>query len=64
VADGWFAILHSGQEESHGYRVMVVAHLDEDANAKIRTLPQQASFELSLEEPYVAAAPAQGGVQS
>ena len=55
VADGWFAILHSGQEQSQGYRVMVVAHLDEAANARIRALPQQATFELSLEEPYVSA---------
>lgn len=56
VADGWFAILHSGQERSQGYRVMVVAHLDEEANESIRTLPEQVTFELSLEEPYLAGA--------
>ncbi len=54
VADGWFAILHGGQEQSQGYRVMVVAHLDEEANERIRLLPPQATFELSLEEPYVS----------
>ena len=65
VADGWFAILHSGEEQSQGYCVMVVAHLDEDANARIRALPAQVTFELSLEEPYAAdAVSAQGGAQS
>lgn len=52
VADGWFAILHSGQEQSQGYRVMPVAHLSEKDNALIRTLPDKATFELSLEEPW------------
>lgn len=52
VADGWFAILHSGQEESAKYRVMPVAHLGEDELARIRTLPPEATFELSLEEPW------------
>lgn len=65
VADGWFAILYSGQERSQGYRVMVVAHLDEDANARIRSLPEQVTFELSLEEPYATnEAQVQGGAQS
>lgn len=65
VADDWFAILHSGQERSQGYRVMVVAHLDEEANEAIRALPEQATFELSLEEPYVAGvASKQDGAQS
>lgn len=54
VADGWFALLHSGQDQSEGYRVMVVAHLDEDANDRIRSLPEQVTFELSLEEPYIS----------
>ncbi|MBR3224932.1 MAG: NAD(P)H-dependent oxidoreductase [Atopobiaceae bacterium] len=52
VADGWFAILHSGQEGSDKYRVMPVAHLDEAENALIRMLPPEATFELSLEEPW------------
>ena len=65
VADGWFAILHSGQERSQDYCVMVVAHLDENANAQVRALPKQVTFELSLEEPYVVdAVSAQGGAQS
>lgn len=56
VADGWFAILHSGQDQSQDYRVMVVAHLDDEANAQIRALPQQVTFELSLDEPYAKTA--------
>ena len=52
VADGWFAILHSGQEQSQGYRVMPVAHLSEVDTALIRALPEKATFELSLEEPW------------
>ena len=52
VADGWFAILHSGQEESATYRVMVVAHLEEKDNELVRALPHDATFELSLEEPW------------
>ncbi len=52
VVDGWLAILHSGQEESDKYRVMPVAHLDEAENARIRTLPPEATFELLLEEPW------------
>ncbi|MBP3892630.1 MAG: NAD(P)H-dependent oxidoreductase [Atopobiaceae bacterium] len=55
VSDGWFALLHSGQEQSQDYRVMVVAHLNEAANAQVKALPQQVTFELSLEEPYVSA---------
>ena len=44
---------------------MVVAHLDEEANEAIRALPEQVSFELSLEEPYVASvASKQDGAQS
>ena len=53
VADGWFAILHSGQDQSQKYRVMVVAHLDDESIVRIRALPPQVTFELSLEEPYV-----------
>ena len=56
VADGWFAILHSGQDQSQDYRVMVVAHLDDEANAQILALPQQVTFELSLDEPYAKTA--------
>lgn len=52
IADGWFAILHSGQEQSQGYRVMPVAHLSEVDTALIRALPEKATFELSLEEPW------------
>ena len=55
VADGWFAILHSGQDRSQDYRVMVVAHLDEESNELVRSLPSQVTFELSLEEPHVSA---------
>jgi len=52
VADGWFAILYGGQERSQSYRVMPVAHLSEEDTALIRTLPNKATFELSLEEPW------------
>lgn len=52
IADGWFAVLHSGQEQSQGYRVMPVAHLSEVDTALIRALPEKATFELSLEEPW------------
>lgn len=52
IADGWFAILHSGQEQSQGYRVMPVAHLSEVDTALIRALPEKATFDLSLEEPW------------
>jgi len=52
VADGWFAILHSGQEQSQDYRVMPVAHLSEEDTARIRSLPDKATFELTLEEPW------------
>ena len=57
VADGWFAILHSGQDQSRDYHVMVVAHLDEAENARVRALPKSVSFELSLEEPWQAPQP-------
>lgn len=52
VSDGWFAILHDGQEQSEGYRVMPVAHLDAEDNARICALPREVTFELSLEEPW------------
>lgn len=52
VADGWFALLHSRQDESARHRVMVVAHLDAQANELVRSLPREASFDLSLEEPW------------
>lgn len=52
VADGWLAILHSGQERSQGYRVMPVAHLSEEDVIQIRRLPDRVTFELSLEEPW------------
>ena len=53
VADGWFALLYAGEQESERHRVMVVAHLDEVQNAQLADLPAEATFELSLEEPYV-----------
>ena len=31
---------------------MIIAHLDEADNRRIQTLPKEAVFELSLEEPY------------
>ena len=49
---GWFAILYGGEEQSASYRQMIIAHLDEDENRLIQTLPKEAAFELSLEEPY------------
>ena len=52
VADGWFAILHSGQDESSAHRVMVVAHLSDKDNELVRALPREATFELSLMEPW------------
>ena len=50
--DGWFAILYGGEEQSASYRQMIIAHLDETDNKLIQTLPKEAVFELSLEEPY------------
>ena len=55
VADGWFAILYGGEEASAAHKVMVVAHLDERDNALVRMLPREATFELSLEEPWLMA---------
>ena len=52
VADGWLAILYSGQEQSCGHRVMPVARLGEEDTARIRELPDRVTFELSLEEPW------------
>ena len=49
---GWFAILYGGEEQSASYRQMIIAHLDEADNRRIQTLPKEAVFELSLEEPY------------
>ena len=49
---GWFAILYGGEERSASYRQMIIAHLDEADNRMIQTLPKEAVFELSLEEPY------------
>ena len=49
---GWFAILYSSEEQSASYRQMIIAHLDEADNRRIQTLPKEAVFELSLEEPY------------
>lgn len=52
VADGWFALLYGGEDESQPHRVMVVAHLDDEQNAALATLPVRTTFELSLEEPW------------
>lgn len=52
LSDGWFAILYAGQEQSKVHRVMVVAHLDEGDVALVRTLGPEATFELTLEEPW------------
>lgn len=52
VADGWFALLYAGEQESKRHRVMVVAHLDEVQNAQLSSLSDETTFELSLEEPY------------
>lgn len=49
---GWFAILYGGEEQSASYRQMIIAHLCEEDNKLIQTLPKEAEFLLSLEEPY------------
>lgn len=52
LSGGYFAILYGGEEQSASYRQMIVAHLSEEDNHLIQTLPRQAAFRLSLEEPY------------
>lgn len=52
LSGGWFAILYGGEAQSASYRQMIVAHLSEEDNQLIQTLPKQATFQLSLEEPY------------
>ena len=52
LSGGWFAILYGGEEQSKAYRQMIVAHLSEEDNRLIRTLPKEAEFHLSMEEPY------------
>lgn len=52
LSGGWFAILYGGEERSKSFRQMIVAHLSEEDNRLIRTLPKEAEFRLSLEEPY------------
>ncbi|MBR0119039.1 MAG: hypothetical protein IJM01_02780, partial [Eubacterium sp.] len=49
---GWFAILYGGEEQSSSYRQMIIAHLNKEENQLIQTLPKEAEFHLSLEEPY------------
>ena len=52
LSGGWFAILYGGEEQSSSYHQMIVAHLSEEDNRLIQTLPKEATFRLSLEEPY------------
>ena len=52
LSGGYFAILYGGEEQSASYRQMIVAHLPEDENRMIQTLPKESVFEISLEEPY------------
>ncbi len=52
LSGGWFAILYGGEEQSSSYHQMIVAHLSEEDNSLIKTLPKEAVFRLSLEEPY------------
>lgn len=52
LSGGYFAILYDGEDQSASYRQMIVAHLSEEDNCLIQTLPQKTVFELSLEEPY------------
>ncbi len=52
LSGGYFAIRYGGEEQSASYRQMIVAHLPEEDNCLIQTLPQKTVFELSLEEPY------------
>ena len=52
ASGGWFAILYSGEERSATYRQMIIAHLDEEDNRLVQTLPKEVEFRLSLEEPY------------
>ena len=52
LSGGWFAILYGGEEQSASYHQMIVAHLSEEDNRLIQTLPKEAAFRLSLEEPY------------
>ena len=52
LSGGWFAILYGGEEQSAAYRQMIVAHLSEEDNLKVQSLPEQVTFHLTIEEPY------------
>ena len=52
LSDGWFAILYGGEEQSAQYHQMIIAHLDDEDNKRIMSLPKEAEFMLSLEEPF------------
>jgi len=52
LSDGWFAILYGGEEQSAQYHQMIIAHLDDEDNKRIMSLPKEAEFLLSLEEPF------------
>ena len=41
-----------GEEQSAQYHQMIIAHLDDEDNKRIMSLPKEAEFLLSLEEPF------------
>lgn len=51
LAGGWFAILFDGEEESYGYKgMMIIAHIDEKDLHLVRNLPSTAKFAVEMAE--------------
>lgn len=49
LANGWFAILYAGQEESAQWKdQMIIGHIPAEELPKVRALPKDAHFKVEL----------------
>ncbi len=51
LAGGWFAVLFDGEEQSKSYPgMMVIAHIDEEHLPRVKELPDNVKFTVTLAE--------------
>lgn len=49
LADGWFALLYGGEEQSQAYKnMMIIGHIDDENLSLVKSLPSNVKFTVDL----------------
>lgn len=51
LGGGWFALLYSGEEDSHQYKnMMIIGHIKKEDIELVKSLPKKVNLKISLAE--------------